>query len=247
MIHGHPFWGALTHEAAMQRMTDFWQRYCSGEFQTLDDFKAGAAQLGRERDADPDYIGWQSFVGRDLSNLKELDHAPLVRLQFPSHFNSPAHMRQDERADWQHVDWRLRLFSASLIEALRRKHIPMWVHSAFRTPDEQAAAHASGNSQLGGLRAPHRQAKAVDIIHGKYAWDLTRQEWAHIGKIGKEVLARMNRNLPKKDQLELVWGGDWSNPWDPAHWEIKSWRDNIVQLPIGQPVRLRPRLILSQK
>jgi len=231
----------------MKYINEFWSRYASGEFANLDDFKSGVALAIRAQDAEPNPDPLKTFLGRDWQSLTELSHAPLSRLKFPSHFTSQAHLRQDGRANWAHTDPRIQLFAASLIEVLRVQNIPMWVHSAYRTAADQKAAFDGGFSKLNTHRAPHRQGKAVDIVHGKFAWELTKQEWAHIGKIGKEVLARINRNRLVKDRFELVWGGDWSNPWDPAHWEISNWRDSIVLYPDVTPIRKTPRFILRNR
>lgn len=229
----------------MKHINAFWSRYASGEFANLDDFKAAVATAIRAQDADPNPDPLKTFLGRDWQSLTELSHAPLSRLKFPSHFTSKQHLRQDETADWAHTDPRIQLFAASLIEVLRAQNIPMWVHSAYRTAAEQTKVFEAGYSKLNTNRAPHRQGKAVDIIHGKFAWELTEQEWAHIGKIGKEVLDRINRNRPMKDRFQLNWGGDWRF-YDPAHWEIADWSSSIVDYPVVTPVRKTPRLILRQ-
>lgn len=229
----------------MRHITQFWQRYAAGEFSTLDEFKKGVAVAITQQDADPNPDPLKTFLGRDWADLTELSHAPLSRLKFPSHFTSEAHLRQDNRADWQQTDTRIQLFAASLIEVLRHQNIPMWVHCAFRTKAEQETAFQGKNSKLRWPIASHCQGRAVDIVHGKFAWELTRQEWNHIGKIGKDVLARINRQRAVKDRFELVWGGDWSSPWDPAHWEIADWRDHINPAPQTlAPVRKTPRFIL---
>jgi len=229
----------------MKYITAFWQRYAAGEFDTLDKFKEGVALAIREQDADPNPDPLKHFLGRNWQELTELSHAPLSRLKFPSHFTSEPHLRQDLRADWQQTDPRMQLFAASLIEVLRAQNIPMWVHCAFRTKGEQETAFLGKNSKLRWPNAAHCQGRAVDIVHGKFAWELTRQEWNHIGKIGKDVLARINRNRLVKDRFDLVWGGDWTSPWDPAHWELKDWRENMHPNPLPQtPVRKTPRSIL---
>jgi len=229
----------------MKHINAFWSRYAAGEFPTLEEFKAGVREAMTAQDADPNPDPIQHFLGRNWQELTELSHAPLSRLKFPSHFTSQTELAQHNRADWQQTDPRIQIFAATLIEVLRSKGIPMWVHSAFRTKAEQQAAFERGNSKLRWPRAAHCQGKAVDIVHGKFAWELTKQEWAHIGKIGKEVLDRMNRQLPASKRFALNWGGDWSF-YDPAHWEIANWQSSIAELPTAAPVRKTPRFILRE-
>jgi hypothetical protein len=63
----------------------------------------------------------------------------------------------------------------------------------------------------------------VDIIHASRAWNLTKKEWDVLGSIGKEIARKRN--------LKMEWGGDWDGRegrpkfYDPAHWQIKNWRD----------------------
>lgn len=228
-------------------VTEFWRRYSAGALTTLADFKE-AVRLQRLTNDATNTTFERTFTKMDLGPF---NYAAPARLAFPSHFNSPADLRQRERADWQHVDLDVKIFAAQLIEAFRKMNIPLWVHAAFRTKHEQDVAVAQGRSKAKWPRAPHAQGKAVDIVHGKFAWDLTPQEWLLIGKVGKDVLARINRQRLVKDRFNMEWGGDWRRGtndiigWDPAHWEKTDWRDNVRPFMAGDPVRLSPRKILS--
>lgn len=154
-----------------------------------------------------------------------------------SFFTLESTLRQFERADWQHVEPRLMRFTALLIEAFRRQGIPLYPHSAFRTSEEQRELVRKGVSKTPPPIAAHCQGCAVDIVHGRYHWELSRNEWAAIGKIGKMVAQSMG--------LDVTWGGDWSF-YDPAHWEIKGWRDLVAPRPLKEPIRKTPRKILSE-
>lgn len=163
----------------------------------------------------------------------------LKRLTVPQHFfTEDIYLRQSERADWQTVNPQIKYFAAKLVEVLRKQGIPFFVHSAFRTKDEQDRLVLHGRSKAAWPRAPHAQGEAVDLVHSRYAWELTRDEWAMIGKIGKELAHRLG--------LEVVWGGDWSF-YDPAHWEIRDWRQRIKdEIVHGEPIRKSPRKILRE-
>ena len=58
----------------------------------------------------------------------------------------------------------------------------------------------------------------MDIVHASRAWNLTKKEWDVLGSIGKEIARKRN--------LKMEWGGDWKF-YDPAHWQIKDWRDQL--------------------
>lgn len=222
------------------QITDFWQRYVGGFFKTRDAFSEGVRVQRLTNDAT------NTSADRFLRTIADdIEFTAPKRLAFPSAISSTTALKQHERADWQQTDPRIQLFAATLIEVCRKRNIPMFVHSAFRTKAEQDKHFANGTSKVKWPNAAHCQGKAVDIVHGVYAWELTRQEWSLVGKLGKDVLHRLNAARLVKDRFELEWGGDWSF-YDPAHWEIKGWRNNISVLPAADPVRKTPRLILSK-
>lgn len=161
-----------------------------------------------------------------------------VRLAVGHQFHaSDTMLRRHESADWQHVPVHLRLFAARFIEAMRRRDIPLYAHGAFRTAKEQQDMLARGVSNAQWPRAPHCQGKAVDIVHGRYHWELQPDEWQFLGKVGKEIAAKMG--------VPIVWGGDWDF-YDPAHWELADWKDDVRRLQAGEPQRLTPRGILAK-
>lgn len=166
------------------------------------------------------------------------------RLSAPHFILSDAHVRQWDKADWQMCDPRLMKWAAVFIELARKRGIPLYVHSAFRTEAEQAAALAAGNSKVAYPRSAHNIGEAVDIVHGVFHWTLTEREWAMLHVLGRRALDLVNRDLKKLDKLQLTWGGDFKSMYDPAHWEITDYRARIKRLPLGPPVRKTPRYIL---
>lgn len=215
---------------------------------SLDTFKERCRELRHERDSNP-YL-WERFMG-ELKDDQGFE-AP-KRLQMPSMMTDEAMLRRHNAADWQQVDPRLMTWAARFVEALRRRGIPLYVHRAFRTKEQQQEAVAKGASRAVWPRAPHCLGKAVDIVHGSFHWRMTTQEWAFLHKVGLDVLRRYNAELPKAMRLNLVWGGDWDGDgdihdqrlYDPAHWEVAEWRDDVRALPVLEPRRLTPRGILA--
>lgn len=185
---------------------------------------------------------------RFLNNLPDSDkfEAPL-RLKAPSLMTTSAMLRNHERADWQHVDARLRLFAAAFIEAARKRGIPLYVHGAFRTQEAQQALYDAGRTKTLWPRAAHCVGAAVDIVHGKFHWDMTPQEWQYLHKLGRDVERKINATLKVNQRLNLTWGGNWKF-YDPAHWELHNWADltppNIQN--IKEPLRASPRKMLKQ-
>lgn len=168
----------------------------------------------------------------------------LSRLRYPSYWGRDVYSRDMARADWQHVDWRLQLFAGLFIKALKKEQVPFYVHSAFRTSAEQAQLVAKGVSKTPYPKAAHCQGKAIDLVHGRYAWALSNDEWALIGLIGKQVADQLNSKLRSADRFSITWGGDWRF-YDPAHWEIADWQSLIHHPTVGNSIRLTNQNLLS--
>jgi len=176
---------------------------------------------------------------------------PLRSLFVPSHFMGSSYLKQLDRADWQYAHSGLALWASRFLLEMKRGGLPLYVHAAFRTRTEQELVFRKGHSKARWPRAAHCQGKAVDIVHGVKHWDLTGPQWLALGKLGKLVHERVNAQLPGSARFGLTWGGDWrSRPtdivgWDPAHWEVTDWRNDIRELHSSQPVRLTPAKIIK--
>jgi len=215
----------------MQRMSYWFDRLRSGAIRSLSDLRE-AVFLTREA-SEPEDTSFDRFLGT-LGDGAVFD-AP-TRLRFPWDATAEEMLRRHAMADWQNVDPRIARFGAALIEVARKQGIPLYVHTAFRTRAEQEAAVSRGVSKARWPRAAHCQGAAVDIVHGRFHWQLTNGEWALLGKLGKDVAQRL--------RVPVVWGGDWSF-FDPAHWELAGWQDRVREdLPEGEPWRRTPRSIL---
>lgn len=109
--------------------------------------------------------------------------------------------------------------------------IPVFAHTIIRDYDTQLKLYEDGfsdDSPKDG-KWPH-MGFAADIVHSIYAWDMSDYEWLIFGEVGKELAIQRN--------LDMVWGGDWFRKgskarvgWDPAHWEVRDWRERVSQVP----------------
>lgn len=142
-------------------------------------------------------------------------------LMAPDFLKGEKYQEQQWRAVRKGADARIIIFADKLISRMAKLGVPMFAHNMVRTWDEQDALKAQGVSNASGGQSPHNFGLAVDIVHSIKAWDLTRESWDDIGHIGKEVA--------KQNGVPIVWGGDWSRPWDPAHWELKNWRSRASE------------------
>ncbi|MGA0614181.1 M15 family metallopeptidase [Paracoccus sp. KR1-242] len=113
-------------------------------------------------------------------------------------------------------DVRIVEFAQAFIKELDKRGMPFFAHCYLRGKAAQEAALKAGHSNAGFGRSPHNVGMAVDIVHFGRFWELTRDEWAVLGLIGKEVA--------RKRCIKVTWGGDFRSIWDPAHWELANWR-----------------------
>lgn len=140
---------------------------------------------------------------------------------------STAHKKRvTERHDYRNVHPDIRRFAIALQKALDDAKMPFVPHQFVRTGQEQDALKAKGVSKASAGKSPHNWGLAFDMIHFTRGWDLTRKEWQVVGNIGKETARKLN--------LKVDWGGEWDF-YDPAHWQLAKWRDQIAQPPSRSP------------
>jgi len=210
-------------------MLHWWSRYISGAIKNPKQLMEASRQTAEAEDAP----FTERFLNMDV--LPQV-HTP-ARLVAPSIMTAEHVLRYHQRADWQHTTKDIQRFAASFVETLRKRGVPVYVHSAFRTEAEQLALVKRGVSKARYPRAPHCMGEAVDIVHARYHWEMTINEWAILGKIGHEVADRLS--------LPIRWGGDWKF-YDPAHWEIADWRDRVRHIQSGDPIRQTPRQLKAK-
>lgn len=155
----------------------------------------------------------------DLDPRGDTYRAALTRLQNPSALSSLQYWQRRDAIDWTHVDEGLKKFSQAFVSRFADYGVPVFVHGAYRSGEEQDRLFAQGVTKARAGQSAHNHGFAVDIVHYGHYWDMTRKEWNLFGEIGKDVAASMN--------LKLTWGGDWKSIWDPAHWEIEGWEARI--------------------
>lgn len=176
------------------------------------------------------------FTPNDTGETLRIDKAPET-MKGKRSMTDTVYLRQWNRANWTGTHPLIQLFSALLIEAARKQGIPLYVHCALRTPQEQLRLFTLNRSKVKGPKAAHTTGCAVDIVHGDDHWELTDAEWQWIGITGKAIAERC--------KIPIVWGGDWG--WDFAHWELDFWRDRDPvsdEVHNAPPLHKTPRVLL---
>lgn len=231
----------------MFHVPQYFREYVNGDI-SIWECRARAFELAQA--ADPQSTILERVTGT-MSDSKNWDVPQ--RLKMPSYFlPSGKHERDWQRADWQSVHMGIQEWAARFLLEAKRYEIPLFVHEAYRTAAMQAQHFRNGHTKLQGNVAPHRQGKAVDIVHGRYGWTLTDDEWLFLNKMGLDVHRRMMAARPAHQRFDLEWGGDWRRGravkvgWDPAHWEVKGWRSSLITIAEGVPIPRSPKAILSR-
>ncbi len=109
-------------------------------------------------------------------------------------------------------------FWKAFSKAMKRRNIPIRAFEFVRSAERQQELYDKGRSKASAGFGAHQYGMAVDIIHATRGWNLSKKEWDCMVAIGKEVARKRN--------IKLDSGHDW-NFWDPAHWEIDNWQDQI--------------------
>jgi len=224
-----------------QRLSRWWQLLVGGRLRTPQDLMAAV------RAENPD-----AYEDRFTTPPQDDEKWTVpARLAKPNFLASSAYAAQQQRADWQQCDPRMRLFAARLVRRAGELDVPLFVQCAFRTKDEQDRLHREGFTKAVWPNGAHNIGEAVDIIHGVYGWELTEKEWLFIHYLGEDELRKLNAKLPAARKLRLNWGGDDQTKtdrfrWDPAHWEVRDYRERIRQVTVGDPVHMSPSVTVVQ-
>lgn len=120
-------------------------------------------ELGRRRRAVALLDAVDDRFDRFLGRFEEGADPPL-RLRFPSVMTEERMLRAHERADWDGVPSDLRYFGASVVEAARRRGVPLFVSTA--------------------------DPAYVTIAHGIFGAALSPLEWRWIRSIGVRLAER---------------------------------------------------------
>lgn len=222
-----------------QILTQWWQEYVMGRLRTPQAIVAAAK--AEKPDAFEDRF---TVVPED-----NVQWDTVQRLTKPGFLTTAQYAAQQQRADWQQCDKRLRLLAARVVLRAGKLGVPLYVHSAFRTKAEQDDLVKRGVTKAPYPRSAHNIGEAFDLVHGVYHWELTKREWDYIHWLVMDELRKLNAKLPKAEKLEVNWGGP-SGPsdkfgWDPAHWEILDYRDRIRKMAVLAPVHMSPPVTVA--
>lgn len=177
---------------------------------------------------------WQRFLRRGFASqvpkppfsmqspepifrLPDTHKAAAARLIDPAAIRSPVYLKRKHTARLEQLRPEMQLFVTRFLKEMEARKMPFIFFSGFRGEAEQNALFKLGTSKAKFGQSAHNFGAACDMVHAFRYWDLSRKEWDVVGLIGKEVARKLN--------LKVTWGGDWRDPYDPAHWQLANWRD----------------------
>ena len=110
--------------------------------------------------------------------------------------------------------------AAKLVVECKKRGLIVKLGECFRSAAEQDALYAQGRTKPGNIvtnakgssySSMHQWGVAFDVIRndGKGAYNNSDGWFNKVGRIGKA--------------LGLEWGGDWTNPVDTPHFQLKQW------------------------
>jgi len=106
-------------------------------------------------------------------------------------------------------------FEKRFIADMERLGVPVYTHNMVRDALQQNALFERGVSKAKAGSSPHNYGLALDVVHAQYHWEMSIDQWAIFGHVGKEAAKALG--------LDMEWGGDWKF-YDPAHWQFREWK-----------------------
>lgn len=141
----------------------------------------------------------------------------LKRLQSKPALSSVNYRTRRDGVNFDHAQPEIKAFAQRFVSDLALYNVPMFIHGIYRDPDEQDRLFEQGVTKARAGQSAHNFGAAADIVHYGFYWELTKKEWNLMGSFGKDLASTMG--------LQVTWGGDFNSIWDPAHWELKHWKD----------------------
>ncbi|QCS37251.1 hypothetical protein [Tortoise microvirus 75] len=146
----------------------------------------------------------------------------LRELKDPAMLRSKKYQEQQWRAIRIGANPQLLLHMRLMVARFKQVGIPVFPSEIVRSHERQNQLKADGFSKASGAKAPHPYGCAYDLVHSVRGWNLSKKQWEVFGHVGKELA--IQRNIP------MIWGGDWKF-YDPAHWQLKEWRQIMTDYP----------------
>lgn len=197
-----------------------------------DQVRAAVERMRAERAADPRAVVRRDFPAappplphEKLETLDEPLHvagykAAMAELRDQRFCRTVRYQQQQMRAQREYAHPDLLEFNDRFVRKARKLNIPVYSHCIWRSADEQTRLYVQGRSKARAGQSPHNHGLATDLVHGVLGWNLSREAWNVLGHIGKEISVQAS--------IPVTWGGDWKF-YDPAHWELKEWKQMRVK------------------
>jgi hypothetical protein len=179
--------------------------------------------MQQEQRAPNKYLRWVKFLDRVKAWFKDepvhKDYtAAAYALADAKALQRKEVVKKQTETQYEGVHPEIVEFWKAMQKACKARNIPVLAFEMLRSEERQYELYVAGRSLAKGGDSPHQYGMAVDIVHAVKYWQISKKEWDIIGSIGKEVARKRN--------IKVEWGGDWEKLWDPAHWQLMGWRAN---------------------
>jgi hypothetical protein len=177
--------------------------------------------MQREQRPPNKYLRWVKFLDRVKAWFKDepvhKDYtAAAYALADSKALQRKEVIRKQTETQYEGVHPEIVAFWKAMLQACKARNIPVLAFEMLRDEARQNELYAQGRSKAKGGDSPHQYGLAVDIVHAQKYWQISKKEWDILGSIGKEVARKRN--------IKIEWGGEFETLWDPAHWQLMGWR-----------------------
>jgi len=176
----------------------------------------------------------------EIPQLKNVNDAVKYHQRPKDIFSQEWYLRLHERANWEGAPAQIRLFTWRYMRALRARGLPFYVHTCHRPPDVQLKLQQQGFSNLSS--GPHQRSAAIDVVSAIEHWNIPDPLWNYVGTLGETIARDMFLGTEYKNPskpLKIEWGGRWTRPWDPAHFQLSDWKNRPI-VEASEPLLLQP-------
>lgn len=142
-------------------------------------------------------------------------------LIYPDYVVGRKYKMDQTRADWRGVDPDLKEWAQKYVRRCATLGIPIYVHTAYRSPAIQTMKYVQGTSRAKAGQSAHQYGLAVDAVHSVLAWNMNEDQWLVLHHIAFEVAKSCKVKLVN---LNAKGAGKF---YDPAHYQVENWKDRI--------------------
>ena len=127
---------------------------------------------------------------REIGELAQFNDKIKHLKYAPDQFYTTHFLKLENKADYTGMQPQLWTWLENMKRQCKKRGMPFYVHTAYRSPQEQLSLYSAGYSKV--KSGAHQRGAAVDLVHPDFHWDAPTEYWLYIELIGKEVARKEN-------------------------------------------------------